>query len=67
MSESEISKLKKKLKRDEAQTFINFQSAGKIFEELLMFKQAGQCFFSGRQFEKAFDNFSRAFMNRQAG
>lgn len=32
-----------------------------------MFKQAGQCFFSGRQFEKAFDNFSRAFMNRQAG
>ena len=31
-----------------------------------MFKQAGQCYFSGKLFQKAFDNFSRAFMHKQA-
>lgn len=31
-----------------------------------MFKQAGQCYFSGRCYQKAFDNFSKAFMNKQA-
>lgn len=32
-----------------------------------MFKQAGQCYFSGRKYQNAYENFSKAFMNKQAG
>jgi hypothetical protein len=37
-----------------------------VFEDLLMWKQAGQCYFSGKFFEKAFACFCKAFMNKQA-
>lgn len=66
MSESDLSKLKKKLKKEESATFLKFEQAGQVFEDLLMFKQAGQCYFSGRQYQKAYENFSKAFMNKQA-
>jgi hypothetical protein len=32
-----------------------------------MFKQAGQCYFSGRMFQKAYENFGKAGMYKQAG
>lgn len=32
-----------------------------------MFKQAGQCYFSGKNFELAFECFCKAFMHKQAG
>ena len=32
----------------------------------MMFKQAGQCYFSGKKFESAFECFCKAFMNKQA-
>lgn len=54
MNESDLSKLKKKLKKEESLTFLKFEQAGQVFEDLLMFKQAGQCFFSGRQYQKAY-------------
>lgn len=66
MSESAIGKLKRKLKKDEVSTFAKFEEAAAIFNELLMFKQAGQCYFSGKKFQKAFESFSKAFMNKQA-
>jgi hypothetical protein len=59
-------KYKKKLKSEENLSLKKFLNAGQIFEELHMFKQAGQCFFSGKSFERAFENFCKAFMNRQA-
>lgn len=31
-----------------------------------MFKQAGQCYFSGKEFEKAFECFCKAIMYKQA-
>lgn len=31
-----------------------------------MFKQAGQCYFSGKKYQMAYNNFSKAFMNKQA-
>lgn len=31
-----------------------------------MFKQAGQCYFSGKQYNNAFDLFSKIGMNKQA-
>jgi len=33
---------------------------------MLMFKQAGQCYFSGKKYQMAYNNFSKAFMNKQA-
>lgn len=39
---------------------------GLLFEDLLMFKQAGQCYFSGKKYHEAFSCFSKAFMNKQA-
>lgn len=66
MSESDLSKLKKKLKREEASCYVKFTEAGYVFEELLLFKQAGQCYFSGKMFQKAYESFSRAFMYKQA-
>lgn len=66
MSNSDISKIKKKLKNTEAEAINYFKHAGFLFEEMLMFKQAGQCYFSGKVFEKAFECFCKAFMNKQA-
>jgi tetratricopeptide (TPR) repeat protein len=66
MNTSDISKIKKKLKKEEADAVRKFTHGGSIFEELLMFKQAGQCYFSGKIFEKAFECFCKAFMNKQA-
>ena len=54
MSESDLGKLKRKLKKEENSTYIKFEEAAEIFSELLMFKQAGQCYFSGKSFVKAF-------------
>ena len=67
MSESDLGKLKRKLKKEENSTYVKFEEAAEIFSELLMFKQAGQCYFSGKSFQKAFESFSKAFMNKQAG
>lgn len=66
MADTDLSKLKKKLKKSEQETYEKFKIAAETFEQLMMFKQAGQCYFSGKIFQKAFDNFSRAFMNKQA-
>ena len=54
MTSNQLSKLKKRLKNDEVLSLKKFLLAASIFEQLYMFKQAGQCFFSGKSFEKAF-------------
>ena len=41
-------------------------TAAATFEDLMMFKQAGQCYFSGKKFQRAFENFTKAFMYKQA-
>ena len=50
MNNNEIAKIKKGLKKDETRAIERFKIAGELFEELTMFKQAGQCFFSGKLF-----------------
>jgi hypothetical protein len=32
-----------------------------------MLKEAGQCYFSGRKYERAFSNFNKMKMDKQAG
>lgn len=54
MSSQELHKLKAKIKLEELASLKKFEKAGRIFDGLLMFKQAGQCFFSGKLFERAF-------------
>lgn len=66
MNRIEMTRYKKKLKTEETDSLRKFISAARIFEDLHMFKQAGQCYFSGKSFEKAFENFCKAFMHRQA-
>lgn len=50
MSSSELSKTKSKLKVQEAQSIRQFLFAAQLFEDMMMFKQAGQCYFSGKKF-----------------
>ena len=45
--------MKKKLKSNENLAISNFKKAGKLFEKQKMFKQAAQCYFSGKEFEWA--------------
>lgn len=41
--------------------------AGKLFDELEMWKQAGQCYFSGKDFDLAKESFEKAGMEKQVG
>ncbi len=50
LSSRDAGNLKKKLKNSEATSFAVFKQAAKIFESMKMFKQAGQCYFSGKIF-----------------
>ena len=54
MTGIELKKFKTKIKLEQNAALKKFEKAGRIFDGLLMFKQAGQCFFSGKLFDKAF-------------
>lgn len=66
MSNTELAKIKKGLKKDETKSIEKFGKAATIFDDLGMFKQAGQCFFSGKLFQRAFESFCKAAMHKQA-
>jgi hypothetical protein len=53
MTKQDLKRVKTKLKATEERALQNFVQAGEIFLEADMAKQAGQCFFSGREYVKA--------------
>jgi len=53
MSKQDIKRARTKLKNQEIRALENFCKAGELFEHAELFKQAGQCYFSGREYAKA--------------
>lgn len=53
MSKQDLKRARTKLKNQEIRALENFCHAGEIFREAELYKQAGQCFFSGREYAKA--------------
>ncbi len=48
MTKQDLKRARAKLKNMETKALDNFCRAGEIFRETELYKQAGQCFFSGR-------------------
>lgn len=67
VSKAEATVVKNRLKVSEKLALKNFLKAGRLFDELEMWKHAGQCYFSGKDFDLAKESFGKAGMDKQVG
>lgn len=67
ISKADLGLQRHKIKVNEKNALKNFLTAGKIFEDLKMWKQAGQCYFSGKDYQLAKNSFQIAGMSKQVG